>query len=131
MKTILLDTNFLLIPGQFNVDIFAEIDRICDFEHEIAVAEVSLQELRKVMVQGSGRDKAAAKLGLELLEHKRVKILESPQKVFKGVDDFLLAIAAEKGFIVATADRELRKRLKEAGVPVIVLRQKQHLQLLR
>ena len=30
MKKILLDTNFLLIPFQFNVDIFAEINRIAN-----------------------------------------------------------------------------------------------------
>ena len=130
MKTILLDTNFLLIPAQFTVDIFSEIERICVFEHELAVAEPCLKELERLTTIGSGKDKAAARLGLQLLEQKKVKILRSPQKVFKGVDDFLVAIAAENAYIVATADKELRRKLKEAGVPVIVLRQKQYLQLL-
>ncbi|MBW2991754.1 hypothetical protein KY345_00870 [Candidatus Woesearchaeota archaeon] len=31
MRKIILDTNFLLIPGQFKIDIFSEIRRICDF----------------------------------------------------------------------------------------------------
>jgi uncharacterized protein len=129
MRKILLDTNFLLIPGQFKVDIFAEIDRIISDAH-ILVAEPTLTELDRILKEGSGKDKAAVKLGMALLKAKGVEILKAPQKVFKGVDDFLLEIAVENQFIVATADKELRRRLKQAGIPVIILRQKKHLQLL-
>jgi hypothetical protein len=131
MRTILLDTNFLLIPWQFNVDIFSEIDRICGFEYELVVTVAVIDELKKIISNSSGKDKAAAKLGLQLLKNKRVKILKSSQKVFKGVDDLLLTTAAKQHCIVATADKELRKKLKKARVPMIVLRQKQHLQLIQ
>jgi rRNA-processing protein FCF1 len=129
MKTVLLDTNFLLIPGQFKVDIFSEIDRLIEGEYRIVVAEPSFEELEKILKEGDGEDKSAAKLGLALIKSKGVEILSQPQKVFKGVDDFLLETAVENNFIVGTADRELRKRLKHAGIPVIVLRSKQHLVL--
>jgi uncharacterized protein len=129
MRKILLDTNFLLIPGQFHVDIFSEIDRLIDFEYGLVVAEPSLMELERILREGSGKDKAAAKLGLALIKSKGVEILSQPQKVFKGVDDFLLEIAIQNDFIVGTADREFRKRLKKANIPVIVLRSKQHLML--
>ena len=130
MRTILLDTNFLLIPAQFGVDIFEEINRLCDSKHELVVSEASMQELKKIQESGRGKDKAAAKLAEQLIVKKGVKILKNPQKVFKGVDDFLLALAAKEGFTVATADRDFRKRLKKKAIPVIVLRKKQYLQLL-
>ena len=49
MKTVLLDTNFLLIPAQFKVDIFSEIDRICTFQYEIAVLDKTIDELNKII----------------------------------------------------------------------------------
>jgi uncharacterized protein len=129
MKTVLLDTNFLLIPGQFHVDIFSEIDRLIEPGYKIVVAEPSLMELERILKEGSGKDKAAAKLALALIKDKGVEILMPPQKVFKGVDDFLLETAVRGRFTVATVDRELRKRLKKEGLSLIVLRSKQHLML--
>ena len=45
MKKIILDTNFLLIPAQFNVDIFSEIERICDFQYQLCIVDKTLSEL--------------------------------------------------------------------------------------
>ena len=35
MKKIILDTNFLITAIKFKVDIFTEINRICDFNYKI------------------------------------------------------------------------------------------------
>ena len=38
------------------------------------------------------------------------------------VDDYIVRVAVEEKMPVATADMELRRRLREAGVPVVYYR---------
>ena len=46
MKKIILDTNFLLIPAQFKVDIFDEIDRIMIEKYQLFVLDKTIDELK-------------------------------------------------------------------------------------
>lgn len=127
---IILDTNFLLIPGQFRVDIFSEIDRICSFRHELCVLDSSIGELKGIIGSGKGADKAAARLALQLIKAKKARILSSKTATFKNVDETIIDLAAKNKAIVATQDKELRTRLRKLGAKVIVLRQKKYLELL-
>jgi len=130
MKTkIILDTNFLLIPAQFKVDIFSEIKRICDFKYELVVVAETVTELKDIIGSSSsgGKDKKAAKLALQLLKKFEVKVVKNYRKVFKRADEAILDIADKKSF-VATQDREL-KRLLRAKTRLIILRKKQYLQI--
>ena len=123
MKKILLDTNFLLIPFQFNVDIFAEIHRIMHEKYEIYTLDKVVDELKTIIndKKQKQKDKKAAKLGLQLLKAKKVKIL----KTEKGFADDI--IADLEGYIIATQDMALKRRLKGKK---IVLRQKKQLIIL-
>ena len=126
MKKIIIDTNFLLIPYQFKVDIFSEIRRICDFNYEICIIDKTLDELKKIMLV-PGKDKLGAVLALQLLPHHKVKkILTKKDKL---VDDLIVDIA-NKNTIVATQDKELKKRVKAKKAGLIVMRQKKHLVLM-
>jgi len=130
MKTkVILDTNFLLIPAQFRVDIFSEIRRVCDFNYELVVVAETIAELKKIIASGrsGGRDKKAAKLALQLLRKYGVRVLKNYRKVFKRADDAILDIADKKS-LVATQDRELKRAL-QAKCGLIILRQKQYLQI--
>jgi rRNA-processing protein FCF1 len=122
-KKILLDTNFLLIPGQFKVDIFSEIERIADFKYKLCVLDLSLKELDNIIEKQKGKDKEAAKLALLLIKSKDIDIIKS-----KGnyADREILDIA-DKDFIIATQDASLRKALKNKGTKTIVLRNKKYL----
>jgi len=124
MKKILLDTNFLLIPFQFNVDIFSEIDRIMLEHYALFVLDKTVDELKKII---AGREqkqinKRAAKLALQLIKAKDVKILQTDLDL--PVDDI---IAGLKGYIVSTQDMDLKRRLKANDVKVITLRAKKKL----
>jgi len=126
-KKIVLDTNFLLIPGQIGLDIFAEIERIADFKYELFILDKSIKELQNVLEKQKGRHKAAAKIAFSLVKSKNFNILPSPQGI-KGADDVLVELAKkDKSIIVATVDAELRRRLKKEGAKVITSRQKSHL----
>ncbi len=126
-KKIILDTNFLLIPAQFKVDIFSEIRRICDFSCELAIVPETITELDGIVSskRSSLKDRKAAKLALKLMKAFKVKVLKN-RKLFKRADEAILAIA-DKNSCVATQDRELKQRLREKAVRLIILRQKQYL----
>lgn len=121
MRKILLDTNFLLIPAQFNIDIFSEINRICQFKYKLYVLDKIIDELKSIQKDKRQKlkNKKAAKLALQLIEAKKVNIIKTKQD--KPVDDL---IAALKGYIIATQDINLKKRLK---AKIITLRAKKKL----
>lgn len=129
---IILDTNFLLIPASFRVDIFSEIDKIVNFKYELVILDKSLEELENIVLRPKkgrkGADRAAASTALSLIEaqknSKKLNILPS-----EGHVDGAIIRLAESGenIIVATQDKELKKRLKEKGARIIVLKQKKYL----
>ncbi len=123
---IIIDTNFLLIPAQFNVDIFAEIDRICIFKYKLYVLDKTITELKKIISnkKQSGKNKAAAKLALQLLKAKNVSVIKTTKDLL--VDDILIEIADENT-IIATQDMELKRKLKKKSIKLIVLRAKNKL----
>ncbi len=127
MKKILLDTNFLLIPAQFGTDIFAEIKRIADFRYELYIIDKSLDELNKISKEQSGKLKREVKLTIAIIKEKisksDIKIIDT-QEEDKSVDDIIVSL---KGYITATQDIELQKRLKEKGAKIISMRQKKYL----
>jgi len=126
MRRILIDTNFLMIPYQFGVDIFSEFERICNFNYELAVFEPSIFELKKIMQNASGKDKRAAQLALKLIKAKNIKLIKSKQKDV----DLLILNNLGKDTIIATQDIQLKKRLLKNGMSVIILRQKKYLELI-
>ncbi len=125
---IVLDTNFLLIPYQFNVDIFEEIRRICNFKYRLYIVDKTIDELEKLVEKERGKDKDAAKLAMSLIKHKDIKIIPTDDN--KIVDDLIVDIAEEEEIIVATNDKELKEKLKQKNIRLIILRQKKYLKLL-
>lgn len=117
----LLDTNFLLIPGRFRIDVFSELENFG--KPELFTIDLVVSELRKLSA-GRGRDSANARLGLELLEKKGVQVLSTSGT---NTDHEIGKIASEQDMAVCTQDRELQKMLKEDDVTVIFLRQKRTL----
>mgnify|MGYP001588512530 CR=1 FL=1 len=123
MEKIILDTNFLMIPLQFRVDIFSELDRICIFSYKLFIFEQTIEELRSIIEKDSAH-KRAAQFALKLIGIKNIGIMKSEKR---EVDSLILENAA-KGYIIATQDINLRKELLKKGVSVIILRQKKYLE---
>ena len=122
---ILLDTNILMLIGR-GIDIFTQIEELLDTKPEYYVIEPVVKELEKIIAHGGVRERKAAKLALELVK-KKCRVIEISLSPHKSVDDLLLEIALREGFIVATNDRELRRRLREAGIPEIYFREEKQL----
>jgi len=119
---IVLDTNFLLIPFQFKIDVFRQIEGILEVPHEIVVPSGVLSELRKLS-KGHGKEGAAARFALKLVESSKVRKVRSTG----NVDDWIVRYATKEEAIVCTNDVGLRHRLKNEGVKMIALRSRARL----
>lgn len=126
MIKIILDTNFLMVPFQFRVDIFSEMNRICNFNYELCVIDKTVQEL-KILTELKGRDGRMAKAALDLLRHKNLKRIS--ENMNGTVDDIIVETVkhSNERFIVATQDSLLKKILRKLNVQIITLRQKKYL----
>lgn len=116
-KKVVLDTNFLLVPYQFGLDVFVEIEHVLEVSHELIVPSGVIGELEK-LGKGKGKEGAAARFALKLLEKNKCTVVPSEG----NVDDWIFNYAVKEGALVATNDRPLRNRLKNERVKVISLR---------
>jgi rRNA-processing protein FCF1 len=124
---VVLDANFLFVPSQFQVDIFEELANLLNQSFKLILLSSTLMELQGLAESDSPKERKQAQLALKLAE----KCLVVP--VEKGLgetyDDVIVRVAAEWKSPVATNDRELRRRMRTLGLPVIFLREKRRLML--
>jgi len=125
---VLVDTNFLLVPGQFGVDIIGELNRILDVKFEVVVPNVVLDELNVIERKAKGKDLMAVRMAKKLIE--RFKVVEIGKFREKPADTQIYEFAVKNpNVVVCTNDKLLKKKLREKGIPVVYLRQKKILEL--
>ena len=123
MLKIVMDTNFLMSVFELKIDIFSEFDRILEEKYELFILENTVVELEKFINEpGFSRRKRVAKMVLTLLKKRKdIKTLKSETEY---VDD---ALAELQGYVIATVDRELKKRVIKEDEKLITIRQSKHL----
>ena len=94
---ILLDTNFMMVPNQFGVDIFEFLK-----DYEIFTLSACVDELKK-LAKKKGKDGLAAKIALKLVKEKNIEIV----KVIDKGDRAILDYATLDDCSVGTNDKEL------------------------
>ena len=122
---VVLDANFLFVPSQFRVDVFEELENLLNQRFELIVLSSTRRELWGLAKAASIKERKQALLALKLVERCRVVPIE--KGLGESYDDVIVRVAAEWKAPVATTDRELRRRLRSLGLPVIFLRQKRRL----
>jgi len=128
---VLLDTNFLMLPSHEKVNIFASVEECLQLRPRFAALKSTVEELRRIASEGGPKERRAALLGLELVERCGVELVDDSAIPGDSADDKIVEYAREalmRGdkLIVATNDRELRRRLRELGVSVILYRERDH-----
>jgi uncharacterized protein len=119
----MLDTNFMMVPGQFKLDIY---EKLREFGNaELYTTSLSLAELVKI-ADGKGRDAGSARIGLILLKREGVKVIPSEDS---NADEAIKRIAVKDSMVVCTADKKLKDVLKKNGVKVMSLRQGRYLEI--
>jgi hypothetical protein len=124
---VLLDANALMMPAQFQLDLFDEIRSILGGFEPVVLSSV-MSELEGLS-HNKGRDGAAARCGLVL--GKECSIADSRELESKSVDAQVIEYAAQTGSIVVTNDRRIRDALFTRGIGVISMRKQKKLELLR
>jgi len=122
LKTILLDTNFLVECAKNRIDIHAELTRILDFSFEVAILDRTMEELDEIIARGK-KEGQAAKLARMILMTKRVTVIPTEG----GHTDNLLLDKADENNIIATMDKALKQRLKRKKQDVVIMRGKNRL----
>jgi len=119
---VILDTNALMTPEQFGVDIFSELQRLGFLE--CIVPKPVLRELKSLTTKAEkGRDKTSARVGLGLAN--QCKIMDT---TVEDADRAIEELAISQKAAVFTNDRILKKRLFSKGITVIYLRQGRYLE---
>ena len=124
---VVLDANFFFVSSQFKVDVFQELANLLNRRFEPILLSSTQKELQGLAESSSPKQRKQAQLALRLAEKCRVVAVEKGFK--EPYDDVIVRVSAEWKSPVATNDRELRKRLRKVGVPVIFLRQKRRLEM--
>ncbi|NLI62344.1 MAG: DNA-binding protein [Methanosarcinaceae archaeon] len=118
-RYIIIDTNGFMVPVQFKVDIFSELNRL-GFSYFV-VPRAVISELENISGKSSGVDSSAAKFALSLA--KKCLVIE----ISGYADDVIFDEARKRNIAVLTNDFALRERLFSEGLTVISLRQQTHL----
>ncbi|MEM1989669.1 MAG: hypothetical protein QW782_03425 [Candidatus Bathyarchaeia archaeon] len=126
MRKVIFDTNFLLLPIQFKIDVFSEIEGLIG-RFEPIVLSITVEELRRLLDRESEKVRRQVLSAMSLVE--RCKIMQANIRPGENYDDVLLRVAKEENCIVATNDRELRRKLRENNITTIFLREKARLQI--
>jgi len=125
--SVLIDTNALMMPAQFRIDLFGELQQLLGSFTPL-VLEEGVRELRG-LATGLGRNGAAARCGLALAE--KCTTVRPDRPVPGGADAQVIAYAINTGCYVVTNDRRLREDLLARGIGVISMRKQKRLELIQ
>jgi hypothetical protein len=124
---IILDSNALLVPLQFKIDIFEELKTLLDVNFEPVLLSPIRRELEKLASNGSPQMRKKAAYALKLAE--KCRFVEVDEESAVSPDNVIIEVASKWRCPVFTNDRQLRKKLRDINVPVIYVRQKSRLEI--
>jgi rRNA-processing protein FCF1 len=124
---VLLDANALMMPAQFQIDLFDELRNLIGGFEPVVLSSVvhELEGLTKV----KGRHGAAARMGLALAA--QCTVAENKELQSESVDAQVIEYAAQTHCMVVTNDRRIRDALYARGIGVISMRNQKKLEIMR
>jgi len=124
---VLLDTNFLMLPIRFGVDLRPELGRVIEASFSLATTPAVLDELRRLKKNVKTRE--SKNIDFALASAEGIEKMDAVLLPEEDVDDQLVRLCETEDLIVATTDSELRKRIRQKGKPVVFLRQRRFLSI--
>jgi U3 small nucleolar RNA-associated protein 24 len=119
-KIILVDTNFAYFSIKNKIDLFQGIAKCISSEFIICISKCVLLELEKLGPK--------FRLALKLLRQKKIiqMICLHPPTIIYADDCLFNSIKIKKNIILATCDKDLRKRVwKISSMPILSIKKKQ------
>ncbi len=117
MRCAVIDTNVLMYSYLERVDIFSQL-REMGFKRFYVPSKV-VEELERLKVSLTGRERLASKFALNLIE----RYCEVVEVEASGTDLALIELARSKNCVLITNDKRLKKMAKSMGIPVGYLRE--------
>ena len=121
-KEVVIDTNFFMVPFQFNVDVISELEKSLP-SYKLTTPSFVINELKGLKRNNKGKTRLNANLALKLANSSKIEIKDISLLENETVDDALLRVSE----VLATNDIELKKRAKDKGITVAYLRQKKYI----
>ena len=121
-KEVVIDTNFFMVPFQFNVDVITELENTLP-SYKLTTPSFVINELKGLKRNNKGKTRLNANLALKLANSSKVEIKDISLLENETVDDALLRVSE----VLATNDIELKNRAKDKGITVAYLRQKKYI----
>lgn len=123
-KEVVIDTNFFMVPFQFNVDIIDELEKALP-SYKLTTPIFVINELKGLKRNNKGKIRLNADLALKLANSSNIEIKDISLENNETVDDALLRVSE----VLATNDIELKKRARKKGITVAYLRQKKYIDI--
>lgn len=121
-KEVVIDTNFFMVPFQFNVDIIDELEKALP-SYKLTTPIFVINELKGLKRNNKGKIRLNADLALKLANSSNIEIKDISLENNETVDDALLRVSE----VLATNDIKLKKRARKKGITVAYLRQKKYI----
>ena len=121
-KEIVIDTNFFMVPFQFNVDIITELENLLP-SYKLTTPSFVINELKGLKRNNKGKIRLNANLALKLVNTSNIEIKDISLLDNETVDDGLIRVSQ----VLATNDIDLKNRAKNNGITIIYLRQKKYI----
>ena len=122
IKEVVIDTNFFMVPFQFNVDVISELEKSLP-SYKLTTPSFVINELKGLKNNNKGKTRLNANLALKLANSSKIEIKDISLLENETVDDALLRVSE----VLATNDIELKNRAKDKGITVVYLRQKKYI----
>jgi rRNA-processing protein FCF1 len=124
--TVCFDASFLMLAAKFHIDIISETEKLLQRRIQLSVLDIVVGELEGLARKrgAAGRD---ARVALELISTRKIHRVPSEEQ--SNADKALTEASGQPGIIVATADLDLRRAIRDRGKTVIILREKAKLEL--
>ena len=121
-KEVVIDTNFFMVPFQFNVDVITELENTLP-SYKLTTPSFVINELKGLKRNNKGKTRLNENLALKLANSSKVEIKDISLLENETVDDALLRVSE----VLATNDIDLKNRAKNKGITVVYLRQKKYI----
>ncbi|MBW9223981.1 ribonuclease VapC [Methanothermococcus sp. SCGC AD-155-E23] len=130
MILVVPDTNFLIYGVKHSINIDYELDRLFNC-YKVVILRCVREELEKLRSRLKGKERYSVSLLLSLIRRYEEEDEDVPGKY---TDEIIVNYALKcrergKKVVVCTNDKELKGRLLEMGIPVVVVKQKKYFEL--
>lgn len=115
LRRVVYDASILMLLYD-GIPVFEDAERVLETKPECIVPRQVVEELERIASSREVKRRRRALLALQVVRERECRIIDV-EGVRTGDDAILLYVLRDCRSLPATADKELRRRLREKGIP--------------